>query len=213
MELKAKRKRVFTILGLVIVAALMVWGIVSHQRNAQLTAGVTIQVTPEDSIVTLNGKKVPTNNIEPVKVKPGTYKAVASRKGFADYTQTLTLKKGQTTYFGAMLISNDSSTANWYANHPADQKQVETISGKLFNQSAQNELAQTPLIQYLPFIDLQYRIDYGVSVAHPNDPNAVGIYITYYSPQGLDQALAWIKFKGYDPSKLELIEKAAPSPF
>jgi hypothetical protein len=204
-------------ISVIIIAVLLLIGIivdaVRYASQRKLTASITLQVSPTEAAVTLNGKKVTANTKDPIKVVPGKYTATASLKGFATETQTVTVKKGGNQYIGIALSSNTDSTANWYASHPNDENISEQVGGQQYNAGAELELKNNPIIADLPHIDNEYRIDYGVSVAHPSTPGAVGIYITYYDADGLQQALQWIQFKGYNPNNMELIEKAAASPF
>jgi len=117
------------------------------------------------------------------------------------------VSKGSDDYVGLVLGSNSPSTVNWYQTHPGDQQLSQVIGGKNFDLAAKRQSQKNPLIKSLPFVDQLYRVDYGQSQKHTSDPDAVGIYITYYSQAGKQQALDWIKFKGFDPSKLEIIYK------
>ncbi|HEY8999538.1 MAG TPA: PEGA domain-containing protein [Candidatus Saccharimonadales bacterium] len=215
-EVIRKRRLTGLIIGVsVIVFGLVIASTVNHlHQNSLLTAKVTVQATPKSATVKLNGKTVANNSTaNAIKVKPGTYTISASLKGFATQSQKITVTKNQSKYVGFILQSNSKDTANWYTTHSADETLLENITGQLFTQAQNVQAQQNPILQILPHVDNQYRIDYGVSVAHPNTAGAIGIYITYYSPAGLQQALQWLKFEGYDPSKLELIETAAPPTF
>jgi hypothetical protein len=149
-----------------------------------------------------------------IRVRPGNAHVVVTKSGFASQTKSVTAQQGKIVSVSIALISNSATTANWYATHPEDQKELEIITGRSYNSGAEQSVQKTPLIASLPHIDNFYRVDYGQSQAHPDDPNATAIYITYYSQDGKQQALDWIKFKGFDPASLEIIyvDKAALTP-
>lgn len=163
---------------------------------------VTIEVSPADSVVTINGKKRGQGTIN---VRPGTYSIVASRQDFATQSKSISVVKGETKYVGLLLVSNSPATTNWYIDHPADAKKLEGISSKNFDLVSAEQTNRYPLIKSLPLIDQVYRIDYGRSLVHSDDPIAIAIYIKYYSEGGKQQALEWLKFKGYSPENLEII--------
>ena len=193
----------FIILAIIIfVVGIASYATMHIVRSNTYSAHVSLSVAPLSSIVTVNGNVVKGTLLA---VKPGKVTVVVSKSGFATQSQTVTTSKGKTSDITVALISNSPSTANWYLNHPADQQELEVITGKNYNAAVQQSIQRLPLVASLPFIDLYYRVDYGQSVAHPNDPNAVAIYITYYSQDGKQQALDWLKFKGYDPATLEII--------
>lgn len=171
-------------------------------RQKPLTAHLVIEVTPKSSSVTLNGKKTRTGT---ANLRPGTYRILVSHPGFKDNSNSVTLSKNDTKYVGLVLESNSDSTASWYADHPEDQSLAEKISGKNLKIDAESQKTTLPLIKELPFIDRIYRVDYGVSKKTPNDPAAVALYITYYGDQSKQDALAWLKFKGYTPENTEFI--------
>lgn len=188
---------------LILVLAALLVVIIGFAFFASRPKGqLTIQVAPADSSITLNGKKTLAGSFDE---KPGDYTVVASRNGFGSYTKKFSLKKNTNEYVGVILGPNSASTINWYKQHPDDQQLAEVISGKNFSIDVQQQITKYPIIKYLPFVDQFYRIDYGRSVKSPNNPEAVAIYITFYSQEGKSEALQWIKFKGYDPNQLEII--------
>jgi len=184
------------------VLLLLGFGVWSALNRRSFTTKIIIQVTPASSLITLGNNRIKAGT---VGLRPDTYIIKASHDGFITDSKTVTVKSGSILYVGLALLSNSSSTATWYQDHPADQQLFEAITGKYFDIVTKSQLDTLPLVKYLPFIDLYYRVDYGQSKTHLNDPSAVALYITYYSMAGKQQALEWLKFKGYDPSLLDII--------
>lgn len=67
------------------------------------------------------------------------------------------------------------------------------------------EDGKPPLVSELPFIDLTWRVDAVPSQKYPNNPNVIALSVKYWSTQGKQDALDWIRFKGYDTDKIEII--------
>lgn len=197
--MQSSRKKIWLIIISVIIFSLII-GATIWARS--YSAKITLEISPADSTITINDKK---SNRGTIKVRPGIYKVAASKQGFSTISKSVDVAKGKSEYVGIVLVSNSPDTANWYVDHPSDAKLLEGISSKNFDLSSAVQTKNLPLIKSLPFIDQLYRIDYGRSQAHPDDPTAVAIYIKYYSEQGKQGALEWLKFKGYGPEKLEII--------
>lgn len=181
---------------------LLVVGIGIGTWAQSYSAKVIVESSPADSMITINGKK---RDQGAIKVRPGVHKIAVSKQGFTTVSRSVAVAKDESKYVGIALVPSSPATANWYIDHPSDGKLLEGISSKNFDLSSADQIKKLPLIKNLPFIDQLYRIDYGRSQAHPNDPTALAIYIEYYSEQGKQQALEWLKFKGYGPDKLEII--------
>lgn len=184
------------LIAVVVLIALIAIKLIHNKNSAKLH----IQVAPSVATITVNGKKQGSGVIA---VPPGTYKVTASMQGFASQTQTYKVDKGGEQYYGFALISNDPSTASWYTNHPGDQTLLAAITGQRYQQQGNQSIQQVPLIQYLPYIGVgfEFRVDYGEPLPGTNVP---GIYITAQTQQGYNDALTWIRNKGYDPATLHI---------
>ena len=85
---------------------------------------------------------------------------------------------------------------------------MESISSQNSDQIAAQIVKKTPVVSSLPYSDEKtgFSIDYGQSKRYPNDPTSVAILITLDGGETAKAgALDWIRFTGYDPSKLEII--------
>jgi hypothetical protein len=186
-----------------IVALILVFGglIYYTVREESYTAKINLVVTPASSKITLNGKS---HGQGTIRVKPGNYKIVVSKAGFSSDTYSTTVKKGAISQVGIVLISNSISTAGWYFTHPTDEQVAEGISSRENTAAAQEAVDAVPLIKLLPFTGpgFEYQINYG---SKPGSDSAIPIiYITAQSPQAQQDALAWIRTVGYDPSKMTI---------
>ena len=158
-------------------------------------------ITPASSKITINGQSRHSGTI---RVRPGEYKIVVSRVGFSSDTYSTNVKKGATSQVGIVLVSNSISTASWYYNHPADEEIAEGISSRENTAAAQVAVNAVPLIKLLPFTgpNFAYQINYG---SKPDSNSAIPIiYITAQSQQAQQEALAWIRTVGYNPSKMTI---------
>lgn len=195
-----KKKYLFVVLPLLLIVLLLVFAL----RNSRLNASLDVEVTPSKAGVKLNGKNTDHGL---TKVAAGTFKVEVSMKGFETISKTVRLAKGERKYIGIILNPNSSDTQNWYLDNASDQKKAEGISSKNFDQNSKSQRELLPIIKILPFIDQFYRIDYGVSSNAPNDPSRVALYVTYYSEQGKQDAIDFLKFKRVDIEKTEIIYK------
>lgn len=197
MQPNKRKIRLITILVplLLIIIGVGVW---FYLYSAKLS----VEAVPSDSSLTINGEK---RGQGTYRVRTGVYKIEASKQGFATESRSVLIGRGEKRYVGIALIPNSSTTTNWYASHPSDAKLLEKISSKNFDQLSADQIKKFPLIKNLPLIDRLFRIDYGPSKANPNNPTAIAFYVKYYSENGKQQAIEWLKFKGYDPNKLEVI--------
>lgn len=170
-------------------------------RQNEYSATLNIEATPLSSKITIDN-----NNTQQgiTKIKPGNVTIEISLNGFITYTKTVTVNSGETKYIGAILESNSSETSNWYSNHPEDQKMSEKISSKQFDIKSEEQLNLEPFLKEIPYIGagFEFKIDYGPSAT---DPNKITIFIQAATQTARDDALTWIKSRGYDPAKLDIV--------
>jgi hypothetical protein len=193
-----------------IAAALIVIAIFTVIQAIRQSGRGTLTVTtlPRDAAVMLHNKKIADNR--KVGVSPGTYDITVTRSGFADQKQDVTITKGKESTVAFYLSPNGAEGLQWFKDHPDEAHEAEAVTGEAFTKASEKKAEELPLINDLPFIDQQYRVDYGKS---EKDPSKIAIYIKYWSDEGKTQALDWIRFKGYDPNKLEIIYTKATEAF
>ncbi len=189
-------------LGIVILGVIMVIGFQQVNKTA-----LDIQsVVPDDIAVTVDGVKVASSGT--VSTKPGQHTVTAKRSGFADQTQTVTLLQNEVKAIRWLLVPNSQEGYDWVKKHVTGSSDFEAKAGQAFDQTSQDLTQKYPIIASLPEIHPRWRIDYGKSVAHPNDPNALAIIITYGgSDVDKQNALNWMKQQSYNPSDYEIIYK------
>jgi len=201
-----KSKRIvfgFIILLVLAIVATMIWQFTRKKTNVSLTLAPSIaQAVVDGSINVKQGD---------FYLVPGQHKLLVKMDGFADRALDFSVKSGQVSDLTIVLIPNSPVGVSWLQNHRDEELRREGLGGEKFDSTTSSAVKNLPLLKDLPFIDQLYRIDYGKSQKNPNDPNALAIYIEYYSDTGKQQALDWLRFKGYDPTKLELIyQKVGP---
>ena len=191
--------------GALLLAAIGVLAFLTISREKNVSY-IDLVVVPSGSSVKLDGKGVKSGLLA---VAPGNHKIIVSRPGFSTQTENISLELKEQRFVGIGLLPNSPETRSWYRDHPDEQLILESISSRSFDQFSEDIVKKVPLVAELPFIDQLYRIDYGASRQQPSNPSAVAIYVKYYSQSGKQQAIDWIKFKGYDPANLEIIYEKA----
>jgi len=144
-------------------------------------------------------------------VTVGPHTLTASFSGFATKKVTFTAKNNGIQTVTVILIPNSTEGYTWLKNHPDEASKREALGGSQFYSDSAQRIKNNPIIKLLPYIGPgnTYRIDYGdppASTEHNKvSSNAVGIYITYYTSDGMQDALNWIKSQGYNPDLLYLL--------
>lgn len=180
------------------VVALLIVGIMSLHKSGN----VQIYLAPSVAKLTLDGKQAKPGL---TKVSPGKHTLNATMDGFKPGSKDFTVASSGTTKVYLVLRPSSSVGEQWYKDHPSDDALYQSVGQSEAIQSSQNQVATVPLVNDLPYIERYFRVDYGKSKQRPDDPNAVAIYVTTYGQPGVQQALDWIRSKGYDPNALEII--------
>ncbi|HEX6462243.1 MAG TPA: PEGA domain-containing protein [Candidatus Saccharimonadales bacterium] len=192
---------IITIVGAALLAVIS-WQLYQTSKMGTLT----LTVTPKDAIVRIDGRQVAT--WESTRLTPGSHKLEISRDDFVTQAFTVEVAGGKTTTKEITLQANsDKAAADWQSQHQAESLRGEAEAGKAITEGGAKVTADNPILNRLPYATSTFRIDFGVSEKHPNDPNAVALYITADGEAGKSHALAWMRSQGYDPSSLEIIYK------
>lgn len=212
MQSNSQLKKIIYIGVGVIVLALLAYIFILGLKSSSSSGTLNIQsIVPTDASVTVDNHQVNSNGN--VSVTPGQHTVVAKRNGFADKTLNTTVKAGETQNVNIIMTPNSNVGYQWLTDHPDAAVQFEGQQGAQYTQNSQTTTDKNPLIAYLPEIRPTWRIDYGKSKAHPNDPTAVAIIITYGGADiDKQNALQWIKDQGFNPDDYEIIFQLPPQP-
>lgn len=167
------------------------------------TPNITLTMTPSTARVLVDGKATRVSGGR-MYVPTGKHAIQATQSGFSDYSDVVEVNQTPKTLI-IILNPIDAVGRKFLHFNPAEQRLRESIIGKL--SAEQNEVLaeKNPVTAMLPYIDQYFRIDYGASRTHPEDSNAIAVYITSFAPEGNQRALALLQAKGFDPNKLEII--------
>jgi hypothetical protein len=179
-------------------------------RSSTSHDNLILDVAPGAAKIVLDGDRSITSGSHSLSV--GKHTIRASQAGFAAVEKAFSVSKGKVVTLDIVLNPNSEIGYAYLRNNPKEQLRRESLGGRSFDNESTKAGQKNPLIYELPFIDQLYRIDYGSSREHPGDPTATAIYITLYRTGAREDALDWIRFKGYDPSKLEIIYIVGESP-
>lgn len=191
------------IISSAVVAILIIWGAIDI-INKIGKIEVIIAASPSDSQITMDDNKINTGKSY---IKKGSHVFTAKRSGFNDCSIMIDITDNFKDSVILLLDPNSDEGRAFLNNNPNEQLTREGLGGILANQDGQNTTNKTPLIKILPFIDLDYRVDYGASLKTPKDNTSVAIYITSISEASKQDALNWIKDSGYDVNNLEIVYK------
>jgi hypothetical protein len=103
------------------------------------------------------------------------------------------------------LFSNSSEGRTWEMEHPDQELETEAEAGRRYQEMDDRVTQKYPIMQELPYIGPGFKVDYGASKAHPDDPEQLAFYIKLTDSEGKKKALEWLNGHGYNPAELELI--------
>lgn len=194
-----KKITIIRLTGLIILMVL-IYGSYVIWQNSQKTATIRIMVVPTNSVIKINGV-VSGQGI--IKIRPGNYTISVFRSGFSTQTKQFDLVKGSNVFYGVILSSNTSSTSNYYLINTSEERMAESIVGYQNKYNAAQATLREPIIKLLPHYGpgLEYRVDYA---NNPADSTLPIIEITAPTPIARQDALNWIKSKGYDLTYLDI---------
>ena len=153
---------------------------------------VDIQVFPEGSSVSMDGKSIDTGT---QYLSPGEHDFVATKKGWKSDTQTYTITKA-TPQIAFVLDAESPEATDYMERNPSVQTDREELSALRADLAGKHFRKQNGIIKVLPHSDVAgpYSIDYGFE-----ENDRVYIIISDATPTGRIKALEWLASKGYDP--------------
>jgi hypothetical protein len=187
--------------GAVAILVLLITSFYANQKFGTGSLDLTIQ--PADATVTVDDK--PADPTAIIKLKPGNHTVAIKRDGFVAQKFSVTITADKTTSRTVTLKVFDSIGSAYINNHPEFTTQAEGEAGKAVEEQGAKITQNNPLIQLLPYRGSTFSLNIGVSQAHPEDTEAVGIYVTAPTDADKAKALGWIKAQGYNPAAYEII--------
>jgi hypothetical protein len=197
-----ENRRFWAIGGAVLVVVVIVLGGYLVFRGGA-ESKVTVRSIPNDLTLTLDGRAIAANG--EVKVKEGTHTLVAVRRGFESHTETIKVAGGDPLSVKMYLFSNSPEGRTWEKDHPDQELETEAEAGRRYQEMDDRITRKYSIMQELPYIGPGFKVDYGVSKAHPDDPEQLAFYIKLTDSEGKKKALEWLNGHGYNPAELELI--------
>jgi len=188
---------VAVVLGILAIAAIPT--IISLNNGT-----LSLTVVPADTVVKIDGNGTKAGN---TGMSAGNHKVALSRDGFASQDFTVNIKSGQTTNKSVVMIANSPVGTAWINNNIAQSSQAEGIAGKNIEDTGAVALANHKIIELLPYVGADFKIDYGSSKINPNDSTAVALYVTAATVEGHDKANIWIIAQGFTPGNFEIISQ------
>lgn len=200
MQQTNPKKLKLIMIGLVvIIAGAIIFNITLNTSRAGKIA-TTIEVMPEDAVITIDGEKSSSGT---VYLEPGSHTFVASKTGFTDDKETITISS--TANYVGLLPTPASDEAKKWAEQDDVADKIESISGSIASAKGSATQTANPLIDYLPQSDIEapYTISYKLAANSSGGEDAV-IIIKNSTPDGRTKALAWIRSQGIDPADLNI---------
>lgn len=179
--------------GLMIILSIFFW----HQQS-QLGRLVTA-ATPDDLTLTLDGKPIaPTGQ---VFIEPGKHELFATRRAFKDKRIEFEIAKGETKEITVFILPDGGPGLEWVKQNPDQASELDGIISNDYEDQTQQAFDSYPILSDLPIVDRTFRISHGKS----ETGKAFALYIQAGDQTGRDDALATLRYYGYDPADYEII--------
>lgn len=162
---------------------------------------IKILTTPTYSNITINGKPIKDGTSS---ISPGTYIVSVSYPGFRTQSKRIIINNKHSVFVGVSLIPNSSKTSSFYSNNQYQEKIAESISSNNNITGSKLIIKNEPIIKFLPYIgpSAEYEINYKTNNSNPGNPYIV---ISSATPIGKQDAMKWIRSKGFDPTYINII--------
>ena len=185
------------LIGVLIVLALLAFGLNSLLKPK---SNLLLEVSPRVATIIVDGKSK--TGIGNIRLSPGEHSIKASMSGFAEQTQKVSTTKDGKSELVIILIPS-SVGSDWLANHYSEDMYRQGLASKSIGTVSKKTNTDLPLLKELPYIGagFAYRIDYGIS---PTDSATTQIIITAPDAQSQQDAISWIKSKGYDTTVYDI---------
>lgn len=167
-------------------------------------ATLLFSLAPSEATVSINGKKQEVKNQQSITVSPGELTVVTSRSEFADDTQKITIKNGE-TYNIIVILSAQTEAALKLLQTPESQQIMEQRAGREVQKASEKANEEYPILSILPINDKYYNILACSSEKYPDDRTKVAVCIKLYDPEAKESALNEITSRGFKLEDYEII--------
>ncbi|MFZ3009494.1 MAG: hypothetical protein WA030_00540 [Candidatus Microsaccharimonas sp.] len=167
-------------------------------------ATIVFSLAPSEATVSINGKKQEVKNQQSVTVSPGELTIVTSRSEFADDTQKITIKNGE-TYNIIVILSAQTDTARKLLETPESQLIIQQRTGREIKKASEDATSKYPILAVLPINDKYYTILPCSSEKYPDDTSKIAVCIKLYDPEAGQSALDEITSRGFKLEDYEII--------
>lgn len=179
--------------GAMILLAIFFW-----YQQSQMGRVVTA-ATPTDLTLMLDGKPIAATG--QIFVTPGKHELFATRRAFVDKKIEFEIAKGETKEITVFLLPDGSAGEEWVKQNPDQASVLDGIISNDYEQQTEEAFDSYPILSDLPIIDRTFRINHGQS----QTGKAFALYIQAGDQTGRDDALATLRYYGYDPADYEII--------
>ncbi|MEO6109523.1 MAG: PEGA domain-containing protein [Candidatus Saccharimonadales bacterium] len=167
-------------------------------------AHLVFSIAPTEATVSINGKTQSVKNQQSITVAPGELKIIVSRNDFGPYTETVTVKNGQ-TYEVIGALDPQTDAANKLMQTPEAMEVLQRVTDKKMRADTGKVTKENPLINDLPINDKYFSIIACASRKYPDDPLKIAICIKLYNPEAKQSALDTITGRGYKLADYEIV--------
>ena len=158
-------------------------------------ADLLLSVSPGVSKILIDDRSVV--HAGNIYLSPGVHKITVSMAEFTGQSMNVIVIKNKLVTKTIILIPSSDEGYSWLANHPTEDLLRQRLTSKSIAEQAQKTVDTAPLVKELPFIGagFEFRIDYG---SPPTGSNSPVIIITAPDVPSQQDAIAWMKARGYD---------------
>ncbi len=192
-----EHKRQFQIAGIILVALITLWGVLTYvDRHGKIP--VVLSVVPHNATVTFNDQREGNGTHY---LPAGTYTVTAKKDGFKTQTQKIVVtdKKNQNVV-AISLIAQSSEAKKWASEHQDQYRQNEAYGSIQANNDGEYFTALNPITTKLPYKDPYFMIGY---IANPDQ--SITLTVDTPSPRYRFYAVERIRKFGYDPTDFKIV--------
>ncbi len=189
---------------LIIIVSLLVGVFLAWKFYTTYFEGkIILNVVP--SIAHLSINEADAGKTRSFNLKPQTYRLKVYSEGFEAQSFSINVSPHHTENQTIALKALTGQAIKYYLDHPQEAAIAEGVEGSKLNQTTDKAQVSAPILAVLPYFRRDWRIDYGKSRLHPDNPAAAALYITTINEAAKQEALDWMRSQGFDPAEYEII--------